>query len=103
LPWVVESICVLAEGSCETHVGRAGFAAGRKPDVGDTNVLVGRHCIVQAVVVLAISRDIPLEALEQSVVLRSGFFCAHDEICLGIREKRRDGNVRKGAMCEPRR
>jgi hypothetical protein len=77
----------------ETHVGRAGFAAGGKPDVGDTNVLVGRHRIVQAVVVLAISRNIPLKALEQSVVLRSRFFCAHVERCLERYEMRKDGNV----------
>jgi hypothetical protein len=59
-------------------------------------VLVGRHCIVQAVVVLAISRHIPLEALEQSVVLRSRFFCAHVERCLErICKMRKDRNVEK--------
>jgi hypothetical protein len=35
----------------------------------DTDVLIGRECILQAVVVLAISRNIPLETLEQIMVL----------------------------------
>jgi hypothetical protein len=34
----------------------------------DTDVLVGRECIVQAVAVLATSRNIPLETLEQIMV-----------------------------------
>jgi hypothetical protein len=59
------------------HIGRASFATGRQPDVGDTDVLVGRDCIVQGVVVLAISRNIPLETLEQIMVLRCRFFRAH--------------------------
>jgi len=59
------------------YVGGAGFAAGREPDVGDTNVLVCGHGIVQTNVVLAISRNIPLKALKQSVVLRCRFFAAH--------------------------
>ena len=64
-------------GGLGTYVGGAGFAAGREPDVGDTNVLVCGHGIVQTNIVLAISRNIPLKALEQSVVLRSRFFAAH--------------------------
>jgi hypothetical protein len=43
----------------------------------DTDVLVGRECILQAVVVLAISRNIPLETLEQIMVLRCRFFHAY--------------------------
>jgi hypothetical protein len=81
------------------HVGRTGFAAGRQPDVGDTNVLVGRHCAVQTVVVLAISRNIPLKALEQSVVLRCRFFRTHVEICL---EKLKICELRKRYECEKR-
>lgn len=66
------------------YVGRTGFAARRKPDVGNADVLVGGHCIVQAIVVLAISRDVPLEALEQGVVFRCRFFGAHVG-CLSVR------------------
>lgn len=69
---VVEIVDVVA-----VAVGRAGFATRRQPDIGDTNVLVCGHRIVQAGIVLAISRDIPLKALKQSVVLGSRFFCAH--------------------------
>jgi hypothetical protein len=68
---------ILWKGLWETHVWRAGFAARRQPDVGDTNVLVCGHCIMQTGVVLAISRHIPLKALKQSGVLRSRFFGAH--------------------------
>lgn len=62
-----------------TYVGRAGFAAWRKPDVGDADVLVRRHGILQALVVLAISRDVPFETLEQGVVFGCRFFAAHVE------------------------
>jgi hypothetical protein len=57
---------------------------------------------VQAVVVLAISRNIPLEALEQSVVLGSRFIGAHVEYLGRMQryEMRKDGNVEGGRMCE---
>lgn len=79
------------------YFGRAGLATGGQPDVGNTNVLVCGHCIVQTVVVLAISRNIPLEALKQSVVLRSRFFAAHVKKChveirsCGMQKRREPG------------
>lgn len=66
------------------YVGRAGFAAWREPDIGDTDVLVSRHRVVQAVVVLAIGRNIPFETLEQGVVLRCRFFAAHVAGCFVV-------------------
>lgn len=69
--------CVGSREVVRIYIGRTGFAAGRKPDVGDADVLVGGHCILQAIVVLAVSRDVPFEALEQGIIFRCRFFGAH--------------------------
>jgi hypothetical protein len=53
--------------------GAGSFATWRKPDVPDTNGCKLWNLGNQALPVLLISRDVPLEALEEGVVLRCWF------------------------------